>query len=52
MEIGQVVAMLIHEARQTERWPDMMKVTGAFCDYANAPKNLLYANDHLILLSV
>jgi len=28
---------------------DIAKVIGAFCNYVNAPKNLIYAYDHLIL---
>jgi hypothetical protein len=43
MEIRPVEAMLIQVERQTDgrthRWTYMTKVTGAFCNYANMPKN-------------
>jgi hypothetical protein len=37
MEIRSVGAVLIHEDRQV----DMMKLKGAFCDYADASKNAI-----------
>ena len=43
-----VGAELFHADRQTVRRTDMIKLTVAFRNLANAPKNLRYAHTHSI----
>jgi hypothetical protein len=32
-------AVVQHQLMQTDKWTDMMKLIGAFCDYVNVPEN-------------
>ena len=45
MKIGVVGAELFHADGQTHRgtdgWSDMTKLTAAFCNFVNAPKNFI-----------